>query len=214
VPSEPTGWWVDEDIATIDLSAAVRAGENELVLAFDYSSDMELEDLHLIGSFGVRQHGPGRRAGNFTLVAPPAELAAGSWVGQGLDFYGAAVRYRLTVPASVWNDIGAGRRIRLALPEVRGTCSAVHVGDRTLVLPWPPLAADITEALLTHGGERCDEVVVEVVGGRHNILGPLHVPWLPWTGPGEFDPHHQQWTDEYLLNDHGLMAAPVFEILR
>jgi hypothetical protein len=71
------------------------------------------------------------------------------------------------------------------------------------------MSADVTDALA--GGAA--EVAVEVIGGRKNILGPLHVPWRPWTGPGEFDPHNKLWTDEYLLNDHGLTAPPVFEIL-
>jgi hypothetical protein len=146
----------------------------------------------------------------YTLVRPPTELAAGSWVGQRLDFYGAGVNYRLAVPEEVRKAVKAAKRVRLSLPDVKCTCAALHVGQETFVLPWPPMAADITDALAAGAP---GEVVVEVIGGRHNSLGPLHVPWLPWTGPGEFDPHHQQWTDEFLLNDHGLMAPPVFEIL-
>ena len=70
-----------------------------------------------------------------------------------------------------------------------------------------------TDALLTCGRDPCNVVHVEVIGGRKNILGPLHVPWKPWTGPGEFDPNHPEWTDEYLLTDHGLIDPPVFELL-
>jgi hypothetical protein len=53
-----------------------------------------------------------------------------------------------------------------------------------------------------------NEVIVEVIGGRHNILGPLHVPWEAWTGPGEFSPDNKKWKSQYLLVDHGL-TAPV-----
>ncbi|KPK83847.1 MAG: hypothetical protein AMJ81_07150 [Phycisphaerae bacterium SM23_33] len=208
VASEPTGCWVDEDIKTVDISPAVRAGHNELLLRFDYRSDMELEDLHLVGEFAVRRTGDRRTFDAHTLTRPPTELAHGSWVGQGLDFYGGAVMYRIPVDGSVRQAAARGKRVRLAMPAVRCTCAAVHVGERTFVLAWPPMAADITEPLAAGG-----DVAIEIIGGRKNILGPLHVPWLPWTGPGEFDPHHPQWTDEYLLNDHGLMAAPVFEIL-
>ncbi|OPX22312.1 MAG: hypothetical protein B1H04_05165, partial [Planctomycetales bacterium 4484_123] len=208
ISSEPTGWWVDEDLKTIDLTPAVRAGDNELLLSFEYRSDMELEDLHLLGSFAVRQTGPKRTFDAYSLTASVGELAAGGWIGQGLDFYGGAVNYTIPVGESVHRALSAGKRVRLALPAVKCTCAAVHVGGRTFVLAWPPMAADITEAL-----PEARELVVEVIGGRKNILGPLHVPWLSWTGPGEFDPHHEQWTDEYLLNDHGLMAPPVFEVL-
>ena len=211
VSNVPTGWWVDEDLKTVDLSPAVRAGDNELVLAFDYRSDMELEDLHLIGDFGVRQRGAEPTFDAYTLVAASAELSAGSWVGQGLDFYGGAVTYRLAVPDEAAEAVAAGKRVRLALPDVKCTCAALHVGTETFVLPWAPMAADITDALRASG---VAEIGVEVIGGRHNTFGPLHCPWMDWTGPEQFDPHFEQWTDLFVLNDHGLMAEPVFEILR
>ena len=214
VDNTPTGWWVDEDLKTVDLSGAVGPGDNELVLAFDYRSDMELEDLHLLGDFGVRRRGDRPVPGAYTLTALPGKLSAGSWVGQGLDFYGGAVNYRLKVPEEVWAAISAGRRVRLALPDVRCTCAAVHVGEQTIVLAWPPMVADITAELLAQHGPICDEVTVEVIGGRKNILGPLHAPWIDWTGPSQFDPHYPDWTDEYLLTDHGLMAPPAFEIVK
>jgi len=52
-----------------------------------------------------------------------------------------------------------------------------------------------------------------VIGGRHNILGPLHTPWEAWTGPGEFSPSNPRWRFEYYLNDHGLMGPVVVETL-
>jgi hypothetical protein len=70
------------------------------------------------------------------------------------------------------------------------------------------MEADITDAL--NDGD--NTVDIEVIGGRKNILGPLHVPWGQWTGPGQFDPGHRAWTDEYLLNPHGLLQAPVVEV--
>ena len=213
VPSEPTGWWVDEDIKTVNIAPAVRVGENELLLRFDYRSDMELEDLHLIGSFGVRQSRPQRTCDGYTLVAPPAELDCGSWVGQGLDFYGGSARYRLKVDEPVRGAIASGKRVRLSLPAVKCTCAAVHVGGQVFVLPWPPMAAEITDALREQADRGSWEIFVELIGGRKNILGPLHTPWVGWTGPEGFDPHHKDWSDAYILNDHGLMAPPVFEIL-
>ena len=212
VASEPTGWWVDEDIKTVDIASAVRVGNNELLLRLDYRADMELEELRLVGKFGVRQLGRGRVPDGYTLVAAPMELGAGSWVGQGLDFYGAAVSYRLEVSEEVRRAVAAGRRVRIRLSDVRCTCAAVHVGGRSFVLPWPPLVADITDAL--GAGESCPEwLAVEVIGGRKNILGPLHVPWVSWTGPEQFNVHNEQWTDEYQLTNHGLMSPPVFEII-
>ena len=202
----PDGWWVDEDIATVDIAALLQAGDNEVVLAMDYRPNMELEDLYLLGEFDVllREGADRRVPGAFTLTAPSETISLGSWVGQGLDFYGGALQYtlRLAAPAS-------GQRLRLRLPEIACTAAAVHCGGRTIVLPWAPFEADLTEAIAGTDGR----VVVEVIGGRKNILGPLHTPWQAWTGPDQFMPTNAQWTDEYLLNDHGLMAPPVVELL-
>jgi hypothetical protein len=201
----PDGWWVDEDIRTVDIAGLVRSGENECLLEFDYRPDMELEDLHLVGEFGVRRltdrpAGPG----GWTIVGPPDQLGLGSWVGQGIDFYGGSVVYRFEAEKPK-----RGRRLRIGLPGVRGTAAAIRVGGRTFFLPWAPFAADVTKAM--RPGKSVIEV--EVIGGRKNILGPLHTPWERWTGPSQFDPDDKQWRFEYYLNDHGLMEPIVLETL-
>ena len=198
------GWWVDEDIKTIDIGPHLRIGENEILLSFDYRPDMELEDMYLVGEFGVanQEASRPRRPGGMTLTSPPERLALGSWVGQRLDFYSGSVRYRLTVKRPM-----GGKRLRIRLPRIACTAAVIHAGGRDFVLPWPPFAADITDTL----AEGENQILVEVIGGRKNILGPLHTPWGRWTGPGEFDPNNEKWTDDYLLTDHGLMAPVVVE---
>ncbi|MGI5817742.1 MAG: glycosyl hydrolase [Armatimonadota bacterium] len=203
--SEVDGWWVDDDIETIDIVEHVREGENEILLSFTYRPTMEIEDAYLLGDFGVATRDGVPRPGSMTLIAPPRTLAEGSWVGQGLDTFGGAVRYRLSVEKPAGD-----RRVRLSLPEVACTAAVIHAGAEQFVLPWAPFAADITDAL----GEGANEVVVEVIGGRHNIFGPLHTPWEAWTGPGEFDPDNPKWRFEYYLNDHGLMGPVVVETLK
>jgi len=202
-----SGWWVDEDIKTIDITRGLREGENEILLTFDYRPDMELEDLYLIGEFGVAKIDRARppQPGNVTLVAAAKELRGGSWVGQGLDFYGGSVRYRLRVERP-----GDGSRVRISLPDVACTAVVIHAGEASFILPWGPFSADVTDAL--EGGT--NEVIVELIGGRKNILGPLHTSWERWTGPAQFDPSNEKWQREYLLTDHGLMAAPLLEILK
>jgi hypothetical protein len=206
VVAEADGWWVDDDIKTIDISKLVVEGDNEIALAFDYRPDMELEDLYLLGDFAVRSTAPAGQAprpGQVAIVAPVRALAAGSWVGQGLAFYGGAVNYKVTV------NKPAGGRVRLSLGEAACSAAAIHAGGRTYPLLWPPLAVEITDAL----ADGDNEVVIELIGGRKNILGPLHTPWIAWTGPKQFDPDNPEWREEYLLNDHGLIAPPVVEIM-
>ncbi len=202
---EPDGWWVDEDIETVDVTDLIQAGDNDILLDFNYRPNMEIEDMYLLGEFGVATRDDGPQApGAMTLVAPLERLELGSWVGQGLDFYTAGVRYRLTVKSP-----GDGKRMRIALPGVKCTCAVIHVNGESFALPWAPFAADVTDAL--KDGE--NQVIVEVIGGRHNTFGPLHTPWRGWTGPGEFDPGNGNWRFDYYLNDHGLTAPVVVETL-
>jgi len=205
VVSEVDGCFVDDDIKTIDITAALEEGENEVLLSFTYRPDMEIEDLYLVGRFGVAALDGGKpRPGAVTLVAPVAELALGSWVGQGLDFYGGAVRYRIQVGSVI-----EGQRLRVSLPDAACTAVVFHVNGQEFIRPWPPFAADITDAL----GQGSNDVTIEVIGGRKNILGPLHSPWEQGTGPDSFSPDHPRWTHEYQLTDHGLMAPVVLELL-
>jgi hypothetical protein len=87
------------------------------------------------------------------------------------------------------------------------TAASVEVNGRIRSLPWPPFVTDVSD-MLVDGPNR---VAVELCGGRKNILGPLHVPWGPCTGPEQFSPDNPQWTFEYRLNDHGLMEPPLLE---
>ena len=202
-----TGYWVDEDLKKIDITGQLQIGENQVRLDFEYRPDMELEDMYLLGDFAVtridanKPHAPE----NMTIIAPVKQLKLGSWVGQGLDFYGAAVSYKLTI-----NRPDEDFRVRIKLPGICCTAAAIHVGGKTFVLPWAPFEADVTEAVTYD----INEVFVEVIGGRKNILGPLHVPPEPRTGPETFSPDHPKWTGEYLLNDHGLMKPVIIETLK
>ena len=202
---KPDGFWVDEDFRTIDITGLLVAGGNEVLLTMNYRPDMELEDLYLVGEFGVRlHHGDVPAPGAMTLVAPPNRLALGSWVSQGLTFYGGAVLYRMGVRKS------PGGRVRLRLPGAAATAVVVRAGDKALVLPWAPMEVELTDAL----ADGDNTVTLEVIGGRKNILGPMHVPWKKWTGPGEFDPNNKEWTRHYQLVDHGLTQAVIVEEIR
>jgi len=99
------------------------------------------------------------------------------------------------------------QRVRVSLPDLSCTAAVIHVGGEQFVMPWAPFVVDITGAL----SDGANDVAIEVIGGRHNVFGPLHTPWIAWTGPSEFDPDNDSWRFEYYLNDHGLMGPVVVE---
>ena len=200
------GWWVDQDIQTINITPSLGEGDNEVLLRFDFRPDMELENLYLVGEFGagVLDANTPRRPGNATLIAPSNQLNLSSWVGQGLDYYGASVLYHIPLDRKAVSG-----RVRVRLPNIACTAAAVHVGRQTFALPWAPFEAEITDALT----DEVNEIVVEVVGGRKNILGPLHMPWGLWTGPEQFNTESPEWLEDYQLTDHGLTSSVIIETL-
>lgn len=201
------GFWVDEDFKTINITDLLQKGVNRIQKTFNYRPNMELEEMYLVGDFGVSRLDVSRpvEPGNITLVSPVKRLKIGAWTGQGLDFYGGSVCYKFAVKKPSKSE-----RLRLVLPKISCTAAAIHVGGKTINLPWAPFEADITDSLV----EGVNEVAVEVIGGRKNILGPLHVPPQPWTGPEQFNPDHQEWTFEYQLSHHGLMSPIRIEQVR
>jgi len=58
-----------------------------------------------------------------------------------------------------------------------------------------------------------NDLIVEVIGNRKNILGPLRAPWIGNTGPNSFEPDRPRWTTQYRLTHHGLMGPVVVETL-
>jgi len=200
------GWWLDEDFHTIDISPLLKKGANQILLDFNYHTDMELEDMYLVGDFGITVLNRNKPVApdNFTLVRQPQKLKCGFWTGQGLDFYGGAVKYKISVVKPKNNQ-----RLVIKLPDVSCTMAVVHTNGKSFILPWAPFTADITDAL-TAGSNK---VIIEIIGGRRNILGPLHLQPLAWTGPEQFDPCHPDWTFEYHLSAHGITAPVIVETL-
>ncbi|MFZ4776367.1 MAG: glycosyl hydrolase [Terrimicrobiaceae bacterium] len=207
----PTGFWLDEDFKTIPLTSQLRPGENELLLECQYRADFLLEDMYLVGSFGVRPlvAGTPLAPATFTLTAPPRTLAAGSWIEQGLPFYSSGVRYHLSFPAPK-----RGQGVRLSFPRLQCTAAQVHCNGTTIALPWEPWCVDLTPFLGSGDAGNRVEATLEVIGSRRNILGPLHtVVTDHHVGPDRFEPTTEGWRTDYQLSHYGLMGAVLVESL-
>lgn len=73
VEVKPEGWFLDREFEMIKLPS-IRKGENELVLTCAYKCGTELENIYLVGDFGVSEE---RR-----LTKLPGRLAPGDWTRQ------------------------------------------------------------------------------------------------------------------------------------
>jgi len=199
------GWWVDKSLRRLPIDPMMlQPGANEITLQCDYDvTHSGFEIIYLLGDFGTTVDGT-----NVAVAAPPASLAIGDWVGQGLAFYSGSVGYRQTIRPK----IKAGERLSVRLGEFRGVAVRVLVDGRPAgVLAWEPYELDITD--LVHGSDEA-ELVLEVIGHRRNSHGPHHFSekWPSWTGPGEYVATGDRWFEGYQLVPCGLMSPPALVV--
>jgi hypothetical protein len=180
------GWFVDRAIRKVPL-AGVRAGDNTLKLACEYSHDMELEDVYLAGDFAVNA----ARA----LVPEPARLRPGDACLQGYPHYPGSLRFR-------YRFLSDAARGLLVL----GDCRASLVVARVKGKPDVYLLHGDTVELELFTGE--NELELELVGSNRNLMGPFHrvgggalrVSWQDFRAEGE------DFTPEYLTKPFGLFS--------
>lgn len=189
-------WHWDKQFAKIDISRRVKAGQNLIELLCDYGMDVQVEDMYLVGDFGVKRLGPT----SFTLTDEPSTLSMGSWGDQGYPMYAGTMRYHATFQVQKPED----GRVVVRLNGARGSLYLVSVNDGPQVpVCWQPWEADVTDQV--RPGE--NRLTVDVVSTLRNTFGPLHHKRgddLGWVGPGEFV-DERNWVDEYQLIPYGLI---------
>ncbi len=190
-----TAWHIDPCFRRIPLPlAALKTGENTIVMACDYGQGVDLEAIYLAGNFGVWLDGTRAK-----LTKLPKKLSVGDIAAQGLPFYSGRVTYR-----APWD--GQPGRIELPPPGAAAVVFRGADGDILRRVPWAPFVCDIPPG---H-----DQVFIELALSRRNTFGPLH--WTPpppdpgtfggWTGPECFRTEGEEWSDPYQLVAQGLMG--------
>jgi hypothetical protein len=192
----PAGWLIDEDLQTASVEKLVQEGENVLEVRFRYGTDLELENMALAGIFGV---GPIRsdealNSNNVQLVALPETLTSGSWAENGLPFYTGRLTYHYE-----WTDDGTPCVLDLSRAKMLG-CVVTHNGTRMARL-CRPYKFDLTDTI--KAGR--NELQIQLIPGRKNILGPLHVERALIVEPDDFRFDSPFWQEDYQLHTYGLM---------
>lgn len=87
---QSAGWFIDNSIHKFAVPTNyLQQGRNTVELIANFSRNLDLEALYLIGDFGVELKGIQR-----TLTKLPAKLKVGDIATQGLPFYSGAVCYQ------------------------------------------------------------------------------------------------------------------------
>jgi hypothetical protein len=170
----------------------IEIGENILEVTIPFSLSEGAECCYLLGDFGVKVCGIEK-----TLTAPVRELAFGSWVGQGLPFYGGNVTYHIDVE---------GGPMKLRIPHYRGAVMHVWVDevDRG-VIAFSPYQIDLSD--LKPGRHKLD---IKLYGTRQNCFAPVHhLGSIPFSqGPDSWRSTDDLWNYEYCLREKGILSSP------
>ncbi len=163
-------------------AGAIKRGENKLTAEFDFSDSADIENIYILGDFGVIAGNP------CTVTKLPDSLGLSDVTLQGLPFYAGTVTYEF--------DCADGE-YEVSVPEYYAAC--LKFGDT--VCAFSPA----THTASAENGKLC----VSAVLTPKNMFGPLHE--LPAyngiCGPENFHTGLHQWTDDYALIPQGILGG-------
>ena len=193
VSNEIIGNYVDVAIDKVKLPKIVR-GENVLEITWPFGNTTDLENVFILGDFGVEVKGEKAK-----IIPFPAELLFGDICAQGFPFFGGAVKYDFRAKA-------AGGKMLLNVSYFRGTLVKVFVdGEAKGRIIYPPYELEIDG--LADGEHK---VTLEFFGCRFNTFGPIHLVSEneSWHGPNAWRTEDENWTYQYHFVRQGIMKSP------
>lgn len=150
-------FWVDDCFKLFDIDPSViKFGENKITLKTTFTAESNLENIFLLGNFGVETGG-----NDVTLVDMPSRLELGDIGKQGFPFYGGGVTYKMSCPT-----VSEENRLVLSLEGSSAAAYVVKTKNGKEVVAFAPYECDVTES----AGE---EIEIEYLFTRRNTFGPF-----------------------------------------
>lgn len=187
------GYYVDISIGKKAIGDIIK-GENTLEITLPFGETAGLENVFILGQFGVKLVGS-----TATVTALPEKLTFGSLLNQGLPFYGGAVTYKMKAFAE--KDM-----ITVTASDYMGALIEVAVdGKEAGNIIYPPYTLEIKDVAK---GEH--DVDIKIYLHRYNSFGPIHLVNVKesWHGPGAWRSSGINWSYEYVLRTTGILKAP------
>lgn len=148
--------WIDDCFEIYRLpKSSWTIGKNILELTAFYSEENGLENLYLLGNFGVWFHKEIPYIGKL-----PCKIKHGNLVKQGLPFYSGKITYEYPIPCT--GDI------KLKLPKIGGSDVIAECQGTEKNVPWAwehPVWKQVKQG---------ENLKITVVLNRRNTFGPLH----------------------------------------
>ncbi|HIE13988.1 TPA: hypothetical protein EYP70_01810 [Candidatus Bathyarchaeota archaeon] len=196
VPTLTEEWQWDRQFGKIDISEFIKIGRNEILLSCIYDLDTPIEDMYLVGDFGVKKLSDTE----YILTEEPKFLKNGDWTSQGYYFYSGTIVYEGNF---VLKELF--KRVLIHLPDAKGCLFLISVNDaKPLPICWNPLEVDVTDRVR----KGRNKLRITVVSTLRNTFGPLHHVKgdLTFVGPGSFI-DEDNWIDSYQLVPYGLIRG-------
>ncbi len=191
-------WYWDKQFGMIDISDHVKVGYNLIDLSCKYSLDVPIENIYLVGNFGVKKISNTE----YVITEEPKTLSSGNWIDQGYPFYTGTIRYKTVFSLKKKSNES---RVLIRLPEAKGSLFIINInGKGNIPICWQPFEADVTE--FVKDGQ--NEITIDVVSSLRNSFGPLHnkIIELHSVTPATFVDENN-WTDSYQLVPYGLIKG-------
>ncbi len=249
VSNKDKGYWKDKSFRRVDISGAVKEGANELILETRFQQpqkvydvlygenvyeteinkityDMEIENIYLLGSFGVYSKAPFTEIergamvtdGPFVIRKAPGTLPGKDFARNGLLFFAEKMTLEQTIsvkkiPGTVLKLDLSGQKAPLVQVYVNG----VFVKDSF----WAPYSVDITDAAV----DGDNVITLKVYASNRNLFGPHHNSngecfnvgpesftgrwsWVERKSEADateiFDMEKDYWTDTYCFTEFGV----------
>lgn len=190
---EETGWFTDTFIRTVSVPG-LKKGENELLLEVPFGQKTNLENLFLLGEFGVCVLGT-----KSLVTAAPTELAFGDITRQGLPFYGGSITY------SMHFEMDQEKDILVKVPHFTAPVLEVWIDGKSAgLIAFAPHTLSLGRvAAGRHSLKIC------ACGNRFNSFGTLHNcnEEFKWYGPDSYRTVGDEWSEAWCLRPFGILSG-------
>jgi len=186
------GYYVDSFIRTVPLNG-LQKGQNELVLEIPFGRKTNLENIYLLGEFGVEAKGT-----KAIITRKPEKLYFGDITRQCMPFYGGNLTYNMTF------SLEEEQEISIRVPHFSSPVLKVNLDGRSLGLiafsPHTIFAGKVAKG--SHRLEIC------TFGNRFNTFGTLHNcnEEYKWYGPDSYRTKDSEWSEAWCLRPFGILS--------
>lgn len=185
-------YFVDSFIRTVQVPP-LKKGENELILRIPFGRRTNLENLYILGDFGVEVRGTSAE-----VTSRTEKLYFGDITRQKFPFYGGNVNYRMHFELE--NEGKAAVRV----PHFAASVLEVFIDGRSAGLI--AFAPHTLQAGVLAAGVHTLEICA--YGNRFNTFGMLHNanPEYKWYGPDSYRTAGSDWSEAWCLRPAGILS--------